>query len=165
MKFTGKIGTDRKLVMANRELLNEWINKHPDKHIQLEIKVLRGKRSSPQNRYYWGCIVNVFFEIFRNAGLEVEDEMDVHEILKSRFNTQKIVNEETGEFFEVPKSTTLNNTFEQEEYHEKCRKWAAEFWNVTIALPNEQMDLGLDPILITGDTIQGQSVLIAEKIN
>lgn len=159
MKLHGHIDEKGNLLIPDRAILKDWLNGNKDKSVELEIKVRRKKRSNLQNAYYWNSIVNTFYQIFRNAGMDLQDEEEAHEILKARFNTEKVVNENTGEVVEVVKSTTRNNTFEQEEYHERCRRWAAEFWGVTIPLPNEQLTI------ISGDTINGQSVLIAEKVN
>lgn len=157
MKLYGHIDDSGKLLLPDRGVLNNWISTHKDKDVVLEVKLSKKKRSNNQNRYYWNSIVNTFFEIFRNAGLDLQDPQEAHEILKAKFNTEHIVNEQTGEAIEVVKSTTRNNTLEQEEYHERCRRWAAEFWGVQIALPNEQLTL------IHGEQVNGTNLLIVEK--
>lgn len=157
MKLYGHIDDKGKLLLPDRGVLQEWVKTHKDKDVVLDVKIKRKTRSNPQNRYYWNSIVNAYFEIFRNAGLDLQDPEEAHEILKAKFNTEHVVNEHTGEMVEVVKSTTRNDTYEQEGYHERCRRWAAEFWGVQIALPNEQLTL------ISGDTINGTNVLIIEK--
>ncbi len=139
MKLTGKISESGKLLLPQRDMLTEWLRQRPDKSVELEIRVKRKKRSNPQNMYYWGVIVPAFFEIFTNAGLDIQTNEEAHEILKDRFNRMDICNKD-GEVVNITKSTTKNDTFEQEEYHEKCRRWAADFWGVVIQLPNENLE-------------------------
>ena len=52
----------------------------------------------------------------------------------------ELVNKDTGEILRLQKSTTENKTFEMEDYHKICRDKALEFFNVTIPLPNEQLE-------------------------
>ena len=54
-------------------------------------------------------------------------------------NSYIIVNEETSEIIQIPKSTTENTTIEQEEYHNKCVEFLKEWFNVTVPLPNENI--------------------------
>ncbi len=138
--FNGHIGQDGALKIAHRKILDKWISDRKGKNIEIVFSVKRKKRSNPQNAYYWCVIVAIMFDVFREAGHNVKDAQDAHEILKAMFNTEKMVNS-NGEFVEVPKSTTSNNTLEQEEYHERIRRWTAEFWGVNIPEPNEQSTL------------------------
>lgn len=46
MKITGKIDEQGKLSMANRAALIDWISQHPNKAVELEIKVRRKQRSN-----------------------------------------------------------------------------------------------------------------------
>lgn len=161
MKLAAKISDEGALLMPDRAMLTDWLHSNKGKSVALEIKVVRNKRSNPQNRYYWSSIVNAFYMIFRGAGIDVQDEHDAHEILKAKFNTEKIVKEDTGEVIEIPKSTTRNDTAEQEEYHEKCRRRPAEFWGVQIALPNEQLSI-IDTVTILADKVGEQGVIVVE---
>jgi len=99
------------------------------------------KRSDQQNKYYWGVIV----ELIRLAINEINGENftkeDIHEFLKNRFIKGKEISNESGEVISIRKSTTDNTTIMQEEYHENCRRFAAEFLNVYIPLPNEQTEI------------------------
>lgn len=139
MKLTGKISEQGKLLLPLKDLLTDWIKGNKGKNVELEIKVKRKRRSNPQNRYYWGVIVPAFYQIFLKAGMEMDCLEQAHEILKDIFNRMDICNDD-GEVVSVVKSTTKNDTFEQEEYHEKCRMWASKFWGVRIPLPNEDAE-------------------------
>lgn len=143
MKLQGVIDDNGKLVFNYRDMLIDWLNENKGKKVTFEIKVDRKKRSNNQNSYYWGIVIEIMYRVFREAGLELDTPMDAHDILKAKFNKEVVCNNQ-GEVIEVVKSTTKNNTFEQEEYHEKIRKWALEFWGVIIPLPNEQLEMQLN---------------------
>jgi len=145
MKLTGKISNDGRLLIPDRDMLTDWVRQHPNKDIQLEIKVRRKKRSNDQNEYYWAVIVERFFEIFNKAGWDIQSRDEVHEMLKAQFNREDKCNLQ-GEVVSVVKSTTKNDTLQAELYYERCRKWGAEFWGEYIALPNEAIELPIDII-------------------
>lgn len=87
-------------------------------------------RSSHQNRYYHGVIVSLIAEETGN------DPHVVHEALKKKFLDKEIAY--LGkEQIEVPVSTTSLTTSQMEDYHTKCRIWAAEFLGIQIPLPHE----------------------------
>ena len=60
-----------------------------------------------------------------------------HEMFKTMFLYNEKVNDKTGEIVKTPKSSTENSTKEQEVYHEKCRQFLKEWFNVDVPLPNE----------------------------
>lgn len=92
----------------------------------------------------------------RHLGHDV-DEQETHELLKSKFNSEKIVNDETGEVLEIPKSTARLNTVEMMDYIAKIQMWAAEFLNIVIPDPDTQV------VLFSGDEINNQSIIIAQQ--
>jgi hypothetical protein len=117
------------------------------KPIEVTVRRKRKRRSDPQNRYYWGCIIRDITASIREADPETgwSNEM-VHEVLKSKFlplvrEWRQVVNEDTGEVVSEPPSTTKLTTTEQEVYHDHCRKWASEFFGIEIAAPNEQAEI------------------------
>ena len=72
---------------------------------------------------------------------ELRSKQDVHDFLKFNFNYNEIVNKTTGEIYREPKTTTTNSTTDMEVYHEEIRRFALEFLNVEIPLPNEELEL------------------------
>lgn len=101
-----------------------------------EIKQFRKKRSVQQNRYYWGVIIKLLCE---HTGF-FPDEM--HELLRRKFMPVTKTIRQTGEQVIVGKSTTENDTADQEIYHEMIRTWALTELDVLIPLPNEQVEAG-----------------------
>lgn len=53
-------------------------------------------------------------------------------------------NTATGEIIKIPLSTADLRTIEFEEYLEKCRRLAFDFFNVQIPLPNQQTTLNFE---------------------
>ena len=129
------------LSIRNRKLFDKAVLSFGDCEIELKISKKSRKRTSPQNRYYWGVIVFYWQQILEQEHGDHVTQAQTHEFLKSNFNYFEIVNKETGECLRLPKSTTENKTFEMEEYHEICRQKALEFFNVVIPLPNEQLEI------------------------
>lgn len=89
------------------------------------------KRSNLQNRYYWGLVVPMIQQGIRDMGTEITKE-ECHEFLKSRFNYEEIVNTESGECVQIPRSTTALSKEQFSEYVGKIQQFSAEFLNVVI---------------------------------
>lgn len=56
-------------------------------------------------------------------------------------NFEEVYNEKTGSILRKVKSTTENTTVMQEEYHQRCREFIQEWFNIEVPLPNEQTEL------------------------
>lgn len=93
-------------------------------------------RSNPQNRYYWGCVIQTLSDELGYT----KDE--VHAMLKHKFLTSmdSIKNERTGISYLIPKekSTTVLDTKEWEEFMSQVREFASMALNIYIQEPNEQ---------------------------
>jgi len=93
-------------------------------------------RSDPQNKYYWGCVVET---ISNEIGYT---RTEVHEMLKYKFLTsmEVIKNKRTGISYLIPKekSTTCLDTKEFEKFLTETREWASMVLNIFIPEPNEQ---------------------------
>lgn len=103
----------------------------------VEVKRHRGKRTDPQNRYYWGLVVPAVRAGLIALGWEdmTNDEL-AHEYLKYKFGKTEHVNKHTGEVVCLPTSTAEMNTLEFTEYIEQVREWAAKDLYITIPDPN-----------------------------
>ena len=108
-----------------------------DGYYELEIKK-KNKRSLQQNAYWWGVVVAMVHEGLRDMGNDVSLQ-ETHEFLKMKFNTKSIVNTIVGEVSEIPKSTTGLSKVEFNELIERVQQFAAEYLNLNIPSPNEQM--------------------------
>ena len=105
------------------------------KEIEVTIRRKRKHRSDPQNRYYWGVVVEMIRAGMKDMGDELTPDQ-VHEFLKWRFLRVKKIDETTGELlYEYAGSTTKLGTVEFSEYVEKCCQFAAEYLGVSVPIP------------------------------
>ena len=130
-------------ISNNKESIIKIFKEFEGKNITISIQRQKTKRSNNQNKYLWGCIYPLIKQGFFETCGEVFTIDEVHEIMKLKFNFIELTNESTGEVITAPKSTTKNTKFEQEQYHEQCRQFALEWFNITIPLPNEQIEIKL----------------------
>lgn len=93
---------------------------------ELTLQKERKKTTTPQRKYYFAVICATFGDLM---GCTPEQ---AHEALKREFLT---VDPEAR--FPVTRSTESLTTKEREEYHDRCRQLAAEFFGHYIELPNE----------------------------
>jgi hypothetical protein len=105
------------------------IIKHLKGNHSVGIRKYRAKRSSPQNRYYWGVVLAYLAE---ETGY-TKDE--VHQLMQRRFlRYTKDVFDGSEEFV---KSTTSLNTIEMQEYIDQISIFAISELGVYIPQPNE----------------------------
>ena len=128
---------------TNKGSISKAFEQFDGKEVTITIERKRRKRSNEQNAYLWCCIYPLIKQGFFETCGEVFTINEVHEIMKLKFNFIELTNESTGEVITAPKSTTKNTKFEQEQYHEQCRQFALEWFNITIPLPNEQIEIKL----------------------
>lgn len=124
--------------IVDAKAIHNAISLFNDKEVEIQIKEVKRKRSNPQNRYYWGVVIPYFQRLLIQEWGETFSSESIHEFLKAKFNSQEYVNEKTGEVISISRSTTDNNTKEMEEYLEKCRLFAMDFFDTMIPLPNEK---------------------------
>ena len=128
---------------TNKGSISKAFEQFEGKEITITIERKRRKRSNEQNAYLWACVYPLIKQGFFETCGEVFTIEEVHEIMKLKFNFIELTNESTGEVITAPKSTTKNTKFEQEQYHEQCRQFALEWFNIAIPLPNEQIEIKL----------------------
>lgn len=115
--------------------------------IEVTIKRARKHRSSEQNRYYWGVLVQSVLRAFIDLGNDLQEGNAehaeiVHEFLRDKFLENGLeVYDAEGNLYHTRPSTTRLTTVEQEEYHDRIRQFAAEYLSISIPLPNEQAEL------------------------
>ena len=123
--------------------INDEIRRHEGKFIEITIKRKQKRRSIPENRYYFGVVIQIWKDLIYDEWGETWSSEQTHEFLKSHCNFKEMPNKATGEIINIPLSTADLKTVEFEEYLEKCRRLAYDFFNVQIPLPNEQLTLEL----------------------
>lgn len=111
--------------------------------VELIIRKVYRRRSTPQNAYYWGVIVGIAAECLSDAAGEAISKEQAHETLKTQCNQIEIINKQTGEMVQIPGTTTQMTTTQAEDYYERCRRWLAEWFGADVPEPNEQTKLDL----------------------
>jgi hypothetical protein len=106
--------------------------------VVLTVAEFKEKRSSPQNRYYWGCVVDTIHKALKESGWEISAE-GTHELLRVRFLSEDHPIGNDGEFVTRVRSTTELDREEFGIYLEKCQQFAAEYLNVVIPEAGQQV--------------------------
>lgn len=134
--------TDGALKIIRRKEFDHAVRQFEGKQIEITIQVKRRKRSIFQNNYYWGVIVPMVQVGLNDAGYKLGKEQ-THDFIKSQFAIKEIVNEQTGEILKLIGSTAEMTTTEMNEYFSEVVQWAAEYLNVQIPEPGEQIEIEL----------------------
>ncbi len=130
----GRIDEQYRLVAENATLLNKFLKAHGNHSIRITIELFGNHRSTPQNRYYWGVLVFMIKERFKELGHDLSSD-NVHDFLKKEFNyTEVLTNNDY--FLKVPQSTSNMSTVSFIEYVEKIRFFAAHVLEIDIPDPD-----------------------------
>lgn len=108
--------------------------------VVLTVEEFKVKRSNPQNRYYYGVVVALIANALRESGWEITND-GTHEMLKFRFLKEDRPIGDDGEFITTVKSTAELDKEDFGVYMDKCIRFAAEYLNLVIPEPGEQMQL------------------------
>ena len=134
LTYYGNVTLDGTLKLPGAKIRME-VQVFTGKEIELTIQRKKKHRSDPQNRYYWGVVVEMIRAGMKEMGDKVTPDQ-VHEFLKWRFLRTQKIDEATGEvLYEYAGSTADLSTVEFSEYVEKCCQFAAELLGVSIPLP------------------------------
>ena len=142
LTYTGRVGGDRIIIHRRKEMEEMIIHHFAGHEIELTIQRKRKRRSLMQNAYYYGVIIPIVCKGLNNAGYKV-GTCETHEFLKSMFNRKDLVNEATGEILQTVGSTAAMSTVDMMDYFESITQWTAEYLNIEIPAPNEQIKLEL----------------------
>lgn len=94
--------------------------------VEIIVRKWKKRRSSNQNKYYWGVVVPI---ISKETGYSNEE---AHEALKWKFLRQK-----KRELLPTVKSTTGLSTIEFNNYIEEIVKWAGQEMKIMIPEPDK----------------------------
>ncbi len=129
------------VLVTNRKHIADVIKIFEGANIIISIEKRKKKRSNNQNAFYHAVVIPIMMDAFKDAWGEYYSSVEVHEALKAKYCFKEQVNENTGEILQIPSSTTNLSTIEWEEYINKIRAFAFEWFNVTIPMPNEQITI------------------------
>lgn len=111
---------------------------------ELEFTVRKAvdRRSSPQNRYYWGIVVDAIYRGLKEGGMEITRQ-GTHDLLKFRFLKEEHPIGKDGEFITTIPSTSELDVEQFIAYTDACIRFAAEYLNIRIPGPGEQGELDI----------------------
>ena len=139
LSYTGKVKQSG-LHIYNRKQFDEDLNLFIDKEVVLSLENKKRKRSLHQNNFYWGVVIPIVKQGLIDVGYRVTID-DTHDYIKTNFIKKELVNENTGEILPSIGSTTELTTTEFMDLIAEIQQWAAEYLNVEIPDPNEQINI------------------------
>ena len=108
--------------------------------LEFTVRKAIDRRSSPQNRYYWGVVVPAIHKGLRDGGMEITRQ-GTHDLLKFRFLKEEHPVGKDGEFVTLIPSTSDLDVEQFIAYTDACIRFAAEYLNTRIPGPGEQGEL------------------------
>lgn len=139
LELTGHIDDQGKMTIHHRPALEEWARQNPGRNILIKFEKRGAKRSSNQNRYYHGIVVQSVMLGLREIGYSLSHD-ETHFFLKQKFNPVQVPNKH-GEAIELPGTTTELNKIEFSEYIERIAQWAVEYLSIEIPAANADLKM------------------------
>ena len=127
----------------NRNLIKDAIATFEGKQIVIKIEKFKKKRSTQQNRFYYGVIIPIVQNCLKEAGHVMTNE-STHDLIKLKFLKETLfVNEDTGEIIERIKSTTELSTSQFMDLLAEINNFTFEYFGVSLPSPNDDLTLKL----------------------
>lgn len=127
----------------NRNLIKDAIVTFEGKQVVIKIEKFKKKRSTQQNRFYYGVIIPIVQNCLKEAGHIMTSE-STHDLIKLKFLKETLfVNETTGEVIERIKSTTELSTSQFMDLLAEINNFTFEYFGVTLPNPNDDLTLKL----------------------
>jgi hypothetical protein len=127
----------------NTNLIKDAIQTFEGKQIVIKIEKAKKKRSTQQNRFYYGVIIPIVQNCLKEAGHVMTNE-STHDLIKLKFLKETLfVNETTGEVIERIKSTTELSTSQFMDLLAEINNFTFEYFGVSLPSPNDDLTLKL----------------------
>jgi hypothetical protein len=127
----------------NTNLIKDAIQTFEGKQVVIKIEKSKKKRSTQQNRFYYGVIIPIVQNCLKDAGHIMTNE-STHDLIKLKFLKEALfVNEDTGEVIERIKSTTELSTSQFMDLLAEINNFTFEYFGVTLPSPNDDLTLKL----------------------
>jgi hypothetical protein len=127
----------------NRNLIKDAIATFEGKQVVIKIEKFKKKRSTQQNRFYYGVIIPIVQNCLKEAGHIMTNE-STHDLIKLKFLKETLfVNETTGEVIERIKSTTELSTSQFMDLLAEINNFTFEYFGVILPSPNDDLTLKL----------------------
>ena len=131
-KWFGKVKKG-KVILKDKDKFDEYIFTLEDKDIELVVGKVKKYRSTPENKYYWGVVLELLSEFSGDS------KEWWHEFIKAKFLTE-IVHKEVGKKViegKMLRRTSALSTVEFEDLMRKVRIWASQELQIYVPEPNE----------------------------
>ncbi|MCB1319105.1 MAG: hypothetical protein KDK34_02565 [Leptospiraceae bacterium] len=139
-----KSGEIRLPKRMRRELIDAFRTDKEDRAIEVIVQRKRRRRSLPQNRYYWGVVIETLYRQFNEWSPTEWDREMIHTYLKERFlpkvwemDRPALVVPDTGEQIVAPYTTTKLTTTLFASYIDAVSAWAWNDLGISIPAPEE----------------------------
>lgn len=84
-KFNAVVSNKATLIPTAPTALRKWLEKRKGLSVVMDIEDDKGRRTSQANRYYWGCVVETFQQVWSKPriaiGLQPYTKEQVHRVL------------------------------------------------------------------------------------
>ena len=127
--------------VVNKALLDKELIELPKGRYRLIIEKYRKKKSNPQLAWLYGQVYPLVLKALNDAGWEFTSIEEVDEYCKSMFASREVLNRHSGEILEVPGLKRDMTTTELSTYVNAIRDWCAEYLNVYVPEPGEQIKI------------------------
>lgn len=125
---TGRVTDDGDLVLHDHARFVRALAPHRGKSVEVVVRRLRVRRTSRQNRWYWGCVLALIGEF---CGYTADE---AHAAMKWLFLRRPA---DVVGAPDTVRSTADLTTVEFAEYCEQVRRWAATELGLNIPDPHE----------------------------
>lgn len=135
-RFFDTLDPQGRLSPHRSEAIRNHLQSMAGKKVVIEIKE-GNRRSTKQNAFYWGFVIEAIRQFFNEQGYSVTPE-DVHCFLKEHVGGMvKVITLPDGTRKSFVETSTKLTTAEWEEYILKIHAWATQ-WNIDIPEPTPQ---------------------------
>lgn len=147
IEITSKVENGK--LNRNRSLIESAIKCFEGKQVTITIEKKRNKRTSHQNRWYFGVAVQMVVDRLRELGTIISKE-DAHVLIKlavAEMDSDLIYSDivlDTSEVLKRMRSTTEYTTTEFMAFKDIVQQWASETLDIYIPDPNEQTEINLN---------------------
>jgi hypothetical protein len=122
IKYQGNVSEEGVLKIINRKSFDADLMEFAGKGVIITIERKKSKRSDPQNKYYWSCVVPIVQQGLKDLGHKLSRE-DVHLFLRNRFLKEDLL---SGDFA---------------DFVSDIQQFGAEILGIVIPNPNEQLEI------------------------
>lgn len=132
------ISENGKYRVVNKKLFAQCLASFKGKPVTLTLERRKKKRSSPQNRFFHGPVLDILQVGLIDAGYnEARSKEWVKDLIKYKFLRSEAVSETTGEVIEVVRGTSELTTSEFMDFMADVTQWAAEYLGIEIPDPGQ----------------------------